>query len=288
MAKKYEPNIMDISLGQLVPLHVRDINLKTNKGYLRIVSTIREIGLIEPLCVYKENGKYSILDGFLRFKACEELEIQKLPCLIYKEKEAYTFNRMVNRLSAVQEIKMLREALKTVDEKTIAKVFGIKSIRYRLGGDIAKQLHPSVIKVLDSNLMSRKCAAEFGYVKFERQIEMIKEMKSNKDFSLLFARALVVKTPIEMRNSDKRQRKAWGKESGKKQEMVAKLEAVEGRYDFYTELYQQYSVDLLRTCMYVRKLITNDKVKTYLQEKYPEILQTFENIVFDAEDRRAS
>lgn len=57
--------------------------------------------------------------------------VERVPCLIWSEKEAFTGNRMVNRLSHAQEMRMLRKPLEELDEKRIAGAFGISSIGYR-------------------------------------------------------------------------------------------------------------------------------------------------------------
>lgn len=282
---------MDIPMEDLVPVHERGINLDANRGFARILASIKAIGLIESLCVYPEGGKYHILDGYLRYKACEKLGVRKVPCWIYKHKEAYTFDRMVNRLSPVQESRMLRTALKTLDEATIAKVFGVRSLRYRLGTAILKLLHPSVVKALDGNLMSRKCAEEFSYVKHKRQVVMLKEMEKNSDYSLSFARALVLKTPESLRNESKQKKKGknpWTRDPARNQELVARLEAAEKQHDFYTNLYRDYSTDLLRLCIYVRKLVTSEKVREHMGRKHAEILGRFESILFETEGKKAS
>ncbi len=277
----------DIAIEKLVPLNTRNINLNSNCGYHKIVASIKAIGLIEPLCVYKEGDRYVILDGFLRFKACEELGIETIPCILFDNKEAYTFNRMVNRLSPFQEHRMLRESLKTVDQSTIAEVFGIQSIKYRLGTAIFKQLHHRLIKAVDTNVLSKKCAMALTYVLPERQLQILKEMERTKDYSISFTRALVIKTPPTLRNRTSRTRKLWLEDSGRKQELVSKLESVQERYDFYSNLYRQYSMDLLKVCVYVRKLVTNERLRSYLELKYPDILEHFENIVFETEGKKA-
>ncbi|MFC1783647.1 ParB/RepB/Spo0J family partition protein [Planctomycetota bacterium] len=277
----------DIPIDKLIPLNARDINLKSNRGFRKIISTLNTIGMIEPLSVYKENGHYIILDGFLRYKACEHLGIGILPCMLYRNKEAYTFNRMVNRLSPSQESRMLRESLKDIDQATIAKVFGIRSIQYRLGTAILKHLHPGLIKAIDKNLMSRRCAAELTYVNQERQIQILKEMGKTNDYSISFARALIIKTPPKLRNRSKKHKKPWLEKSEKKQELVTKLETIEKRHDFYTNLYRQYSTDLLKLCVYVRKIITNERIRPYLESNYPDTLVCFEEIVFESGGRKA-
>ncbi|MFB0552322.1 MAG: hypothetical protein ACETWQ_03310 [Phycisphaerae bacterium] len=72
----------------------------------------------------------------------------------------------------------------------------------------------------------------------------------------------------------------------KKKQLVEKLEEVEKRYDFYTNLYRQYSADLLKLCVYARKLITNENIRAHLENNLPEILERFEKIVFETEGQK--
>ncbi|HOX06837.1 MAG TPA: ParB N-terminal domain-containing protein [Planctomycetota bacterium] len=280
----------DIPMEELVPVRTRNINLATNRGFVKILSSIRAVGLIEPLCVYPEDGKHHILDGFLRYKACESLGLRTVPCIIYKTKEAYTFDRMVNSLSPVQETKMLRTSLKTLDEATIAEVFGLRSIKYRLGTNAIKLLHPEVVKALDDSRLSRKCAEEFTHVKHRRQITMLREMGRNNDHSLSFARALVLKTPESLRTEEepKKKRKApWLGNASKGRDLVNKLEAVTKQHDFFTNLYRDYSTDLLRLCIYVRKLVTSEKIRAHLVSGHAETLARIEGILFETEGKKA-
>lgn len=272
----------DIDLGKLIPLNTREINLAKNRGYQKILSSIKMIGLIEPLDVYKENGHYVILNGFLRFKALQALNINPVPCLIHSDKEAYTYNKMINNLSPIQESRMLKEALKTLDQQTMAEVFGLKSLQYRLGSGVFSQLHSSVKDALDKGLMVRGSANELTYVTKERQVEILAEMAKSGDYSIAFARALVIKTPAHMRNPMKTKKKPWTGDTEKKQELVNKLESISKRFDFYSNLYRQYSADLLKLYVYVRKLITNDKVRMYLEINFPEVYAQFDSIIFEA------
>ena len=286
MANEINMNGEDVEIERLVPLKERDINLRKNRGYKKILSSISTIGLIEPLCTYKENGDYIILDGFLRYKALQQLGVKTAPCLIYSTKEAYTFNRMINKLSAVQESRMLRESLKKIDQNTVADVFGIKSIQYRLGTDLLKQIDQKIISAVDKGVMSRRCARELTYVKSPRQVEILQEMEKSGDYSISFARAMVIKTPAGMRNNKKKDKKPWQGNSDRKQMLANKLETVQKRYDFYTNLYRQYAADLLKLFIYVRELITNDKVRTYMDINNPDILERFENIIFENEEKQ--
>ena len=101
-------NARDIPIGQLVPMSERQV---TAAAYAKICASIRAVGLIDPLVVYPEETHFVILDGQLRYRILLEMGIENVPCLIWNEKEAFTANRMVNRLSHAQAARMIRKSL---------------------------------------------------------------------------------------------------------------------------------------------------------------------------------
>ncbi len=117
----------DLPIVKLIPRQMREI---AKSEQTRLAASIRSVGLIEPLVVFPENGDYVILDGYQRYRILLEMGVEKVPCLLWNEKEAFTGNRMVNRLSPSQEMRMLRKSLEELDEKTIATAFGVVSIGY--------------------------------------------------------------------------------------------------------------------------------------------------------------
>jgi ParB family chromosome partitioning protein len=269
----------DVDIKLLKPLHERDINLKGHAGYRKIVASMKAVGLLEPLIVYEEEGHYIILDGYLRFKACQELEIETVPCMVFKDKQAYTFNRNVNRLSAFQEMRMLRKSLEKIDEPTIAQAFGMKTIRHRLAPTLMKQLHTDVVAAFKENQLSRSTALEMTSVPPIRQAEMLEEMRRTGDFSLSFCRALILQTPADKRDPKRTYRKSWAENDLKKKDLVARLEHAEQQHDFYSSLYRQYSTDLMKLAFFVRKLITNEKVLKHMESRHPDVLSRFQEIV---------
>ncbi|MEI8120821.1 MAG: ParB N-terminal domain-containing protein [bacterium] len=272
---------MDIPIGDLVPLNKRDANFKNSRGYRRLLATITAVGLIEPLAVYPENGRYVILNGFMRYKVCEEIGVTMLPCRIYQDKDAYTFNHMVNNISGFQEMRMLRKSLDKLDEQTVADVFGLKSIRYRLAPTLLKQLHPQVAKAYENESIGRNCVKEMTSVLPDRQVEILKEMKTKHNYSLAFLRALILGTPEQQKNPHRSFRKAWSKDPSKRKLLVARLDEAARQHDFYSSLYRRYSTDLLKICFYVRQLLTNPGLAAYLEGKQPDIFSNLKSIVFE-------
>lgn len=280
MAKRADVKGEDVPIVNLVPLHERSVS-KT--GYRKILASIRAVGLIEPLCVYKEGSKYVILDGYLRYRACLDLGVETVPCLILPDKEAYTCSRMVSYLSPVQENRMLTRSLETIDEKTIAGALGLASIKHRLNDHLLRQLHPQVAGAFDNKRIMKVCAEEMTFVKPERQVTILKEMGKTGDFSAAYVRTLILRTPPSLRNRKKRAKAPWDRGARQKKELTAKLEEAERRYDFYTKLYRQYVADLMKLCIYVRRLISNKRIAAYLKTRHPEILDSFQGIIFETE-----
>ena len=103
-----------IPLEELMPSKKVPEGVMTTRKFRQIVSSIREVGLIEPLSVIKPDPNspgFLLLDGNLRVLALKELGHDTAPCLIAKDFETYTYNHRINRLSTVQEHYMLRRAI---------------------------------------------------------------------------------------------------------------------------------------------------------------------------------
>jgi hypothetical protein len=94
---------------------------------------------------------------------------------------------------------MLRKSLETLDEKAIADTLGMKTIRYRLAPKLVEVLHPKVARAFEQDILGKASAMEMACVKPPRQATMLTEMKRVNDFSPAFIRALILKTPQELR-----------------------------------------------------------------------------------------
>lgn len=78
--------------------------MSTHKSKL-VVSSIHEIGLIEPLSIVQPDPKKSgffLIDGYLRALALKELGMETAPCLMDNDDETFSYNHRINGLSTVQ------------------------------------------------------------------------------------------------------------------------------------------------------------------------------------------
>ena len=274
-----ESEAIDVPVIQLRPFRERKVS---KREYDRILASIKSVGLIEPLVVFPENGDYLILDGVQRYRALVELGVPTAPCIMGRQREAFTSNRMVNRVSPVQEHRMIEKALDEVDEDDIAAALGIATLDHRLKKSLLKQLHADVAAAYDAGKITRACAREFTHVKPARQKEILRAMESYKDYTTSFVRTLVVKTPANQRENRGRKHNPWDKRAQRKNDLLKKLSDAEQKHDFYSQLYKQYTIDLLRLAIYARSLLTNTKVREYLEKHHTDSGSRFETIIGDA------
>lgn len=271
----------DIPLVMLRPRHDRKIS---TREYERIRASILAVGLIEPLLVFPESDYYIILNGHQRYCILLELGVEAVPCIFATERESFTSNRMVNRLSPVQESRMIKKSLEELDAKTIATALGISQIAHRLNATLLKQLHPAVAAAFDAGTIKKACVLELAYVTPKRQQEILSAMENYKDYTVPFARSLVLKTPQHARAKNRTgQRNPWARNEQRKADLLKKLADAEERHDFYTTLYRQYSINLLKLVIFARILVTKERIAAHLQESHPDILATFQEIITNAE-----
>lgn len=270
---------LDIPLIRLRPLRDRKVS---KREFNRILASIKVVGLIEPLVVYPEGDDYVILDGVQRYRALMEMGVEIAPCILGPQREAFTGNRYVNRVSPVQEHRMIEKSLEEVDEASIASALGISTIGHRLKKTLLKRLHPDVAAAYDDGKITRVCAREFTNVRPARQKEILDAMVGYKDYSTAFVRTLVVKTPQHQRDTTRRKNNPWDKTAQRKNDLLKQLADAEQKHDFYSRLYKQYTVDLLRMAIYIRTVINNKRIRAYLQERHPSVVTQFESIIADA------
>jgi len=99
---------------KVIYLPVEKIRLQENQfndldelQYKRLLSSINEYGILEPVHVLKENGYYTLVQGHQRYRVANELKIRELPCVIVEDKET--------SLAAEYHVNLYRRHL-TLDE----------------------------------------------------------------------------------------------------------------------------------------------------------------------------
>lgn len=250
--------------------------------YRAVLASIRAIGLVEPLVVHpnkEAKGTYLLLDGHLRLKALQELERPTAPCLVSVDDDAFTYNDKVNGLSLIQEHRMIMKALEGgVSEKQIAEALDLDVKKIIQGKNLLDGLHPEAVQILKEKPISERALRIMKQVKALRQIEMAQLMVSGNNYTFAYARALLVGTnPDQMMKPDE-PKKVKGLSAEEIARMEREMESLERDFRIFQDQFGQNTLHLGAAQRYIRKLLDNAKVKKFLQQRHPEILEELSEI----------
>lgn len=272
-----------LPLDKILPIRpVKDPD-KSVSRYKSIVSSIREIGVIEPLMVFPQKkgteGFYLLMDGHLRLHALRELGISEVDCLVADDDESFTYNARVSRLSPIQEHSMITKAVKDgVPPERIAAALhkNMKNIKERL--NMLNGIGPETVELLKDKQMGQGTLQILRRVKSIRQIEIAELMVSANNYSKGYAEALLLGTPKDMLvdPAAPRVRTRISREELARMEM--EMETLERDYKFAEDRYSENMLNLTVLLGYVRKLLGNPKVERFLGKRHAEMLVEFERI----------
>lgn len=285
--KAFEQAIIRLKLSEIFPSKEVNKAIFSTRKYAQIVSSIREIGLIEaPIVTFNEN-KYVLLDGHLRLNALKDLGIQEVDCLVSTDNENFTYNKHVNRLSNVQEQRMIEKAINLgVSIERLARVLNIEPESIKKKKNMLKGICPEVIEMLKDKIVSSKVFYYLARMKPERQIEATKIMVESKTFTSSFARSIWFATSDDQLAIPRRQQKSIITDFRHFTKLEEEINRLHGEYE---EIEENYGVNVLNFTLvkgYVKTLVLNLRINRYLRINNPEILEQLESIV-DIDDLNA-
>lgn len=280
----FEMETYQIPLENLLPSKKLPDGLMSTRKYKQVVSSINEIGLIEPLSVLqpnKQKQEYLLLDGHLRVLAIKELGLNEAPCLFARDDETYTYNHRINRLSTVQEHYMLRRAIdRGVSKERLARAFNVNLSSINRRVNLLQGICPDAISLLQDHQFTPDVTRILRCMKAARQVEAVELMIACNSITVAHAEALLKATPPEQRADAKAQDKE--KKTAPIEQLVKLEKEMNQVQDQYKEAESNYGSDLLNLMVakgYLAKLLENDEVKAYVDKHEPEILEHFELVV---------
>jgi ParB-like chromosome segregation protein Spo0J len=250
--------------------------------YKAVLASIREVGVIEPLVVYPQKGKsgaFLLLDGHLRYKALQELGRTEAFCLVAKEDDAFTYNDKVNRLSVIQEHAMITRAIEQgVTPDQIAKALDLDIAKIKAGLNLLDGIHAEVVELLKDKPISGPALRLFRKAKAVRQIDMAQLMVTSSNFTRGYVEALIVGTPADQLVDGRKSKKVPGISEAEFARMEKEMEILERDYRLHQDRFGENSLHLNATQRYVNRILENAKIKRFLGNRYPEILEEFQAI----------
>ena len=283
VALGFDPNTIRVPLDNLLPSRKIAIGLLQSRKYLQILASIREVGVIEPLSVIAADaatGTYLLLDGHVRVVAMRDLGYTEANCLIAKDDEGYTYNTRINRVSSIQEHRMIRRAIdRGVSREKVANTLGVDVSLIHKKASLLDGVCDEAIEMLKDRQFSTNVTSVLRRMKPMRQVQCVELMIDCNKFTSDYANALLALTPPDMLVDSAKPRKQTGVTPEQLARMEREMANVQGQYKLVEQNYGQDVLNLVLAQRYLEKLLANKLVAKYLRQHQPEVLEQFEKIV---------
>jgi len=280
----FERATIRVPLDRLIATRLVASTLKSTEKYRRIAASIAEVGLVEPLVVHppKEGpeGTFEVLDGHLRLEVLREMAVPDAVCLVSTDDEAYTYNRHVNRMTAMQEHFMLMKALDSgVPEERLARALNLDLQRLREKRDLLRGICADAVAMLRNREIGASALNYLRKVKDYRQVVMAETMIGAKNFTRGYAFALYMATPPELLLEPIRPKDHEGVAATDVARIQTEMTILNRDFKQVEEVHSQNALNLAFLRTYLVTLLGNAQVKRYLSMHHREILGQFEKIV---------
>ena len=281
----FEPEGVVLPIDQLLPLRAVPDTTKNSVKYRRIAASIEQIGVIEPIVVYPQNGmtgrksKYLIVDGHLRYEVLTSRGDTEVFCLIATDDDSFTYNHKVSQISPIQEHFMIMKALENgVSEERITTTLNVDVAAIRKRRDLLDGICPEAVELLRERRVTGWALREIRKAVPMRQIEMAELMIASANFSASYAKCLVAATPRE-RLIDSAQPKGI---DGLRPDDIARIEremqTIERDFKAIEDSHGKNVLNLVLVVGYVRRLLDNAAIVKFLSRHYPDMFAEFEKL----------
>lgn len=277
----FENQCLEISLTMLKPTKVISPTIKKSVKYRQILSSVKAIGLVEPIVAIPhpiEQGIFFILDGHLRVEALRDLSIEKTSCLISKDDEGFTYNKSVSRLSAVQEYRMIVHVHEDgVPAGVLAAALGISEQTIRDKFRLLDGICDEAINLLADKPAPRGMFAILKKMTAFRQIDVVQTMINLNNYSTKLALAMFHATPPDELVDDGRAKTPKGNV-----EVLHRLErelaAVQADTKLIEESYGPANLQLTIIKTHIKGILENARVVRWLLKFHREYLEQLQLI----------
>lgn len=278
----FDAQTVDVRIDKLIPVKVMNAATRTSPKFKQIIASIKEVGIIEPPAVSpdKQNpGRYILLDGHMRVEALKELGESEVTCLISKDDEAFTYNKHINRLSTIQEHRMIVRAVERgVSEEKIAKALNVNVSRIVHKRTLIDGICDEAVEMLKEKMVADKVFAILKKMKPFRQIEVAMLMNDAGVYSSAYISALLAATPKDQLVDPEKPKKIKGLDDEQMARMESEMSNLQREYRLIEETYGTDVLNLTLAKSYLATLLSNAKVVRYLAQNHAEMLKQFQKI----------
>lgn len=258
------------------------MGLTSTRKFKQILSSIGEVGLIEPLTVTavdQQSGNHILLDGHVRLLALHDLGHDNASCLVATDDEAYTYNNRINRLSTIQEHFMIRRAIERgVSLERLAKALSVDVTQIVKKMNLLEGLCPEAVELLHDRQFSPEVVRAIRKMKPTRQVECVELMIAANNVTVAYAEALLVATPAARLVDGKKPAKLTGVTHEQMAKMEREMSNLQEQYKIVEQTYGQDVLNLVLAKGYLVRLLECEPVLAYLRQHQPDLVREFDAI----------
>ena len=278
----FNPQGIVLPITSILPLKQVKATLKASRKYQQVLSSVLEVGIIEPLIVFPQNGKsdaYLLLDGHIRLEVLKQIGETHARCLIATDDEAYTYNRRVNQLPPIQEHVMILKAIKGgVPEERIAKALDVDVGSIRQKRDLLDGICKEVAEILKNRHMSPKAFFFLRKMNPVRQIEVAELLVASNNYSVPYIKALLAATHPDMLVDGDKHKAVEGLTPEQVVKMETEMETLQRDLKLVEESHSNEVFNLVLARGYLARLFGNARVVRYLSQHCPDIFRELQTI----------
>lgn len=277
----FQERLIELGVEELLPTKSISIYAMKCRKYGQVLSSIREVGLIEaPVVAPLKKGKgYLLLDGHLRIMALKELGVERVSCLISTDDETYTYNKYINRLSAIQEHRMIMKAIQSgVSEEKLARALNLDISTIRNKKCLLEGICPEAVELLKDKAVPEPVFRVLKKMKAPRQINAAMLMNDQNKFTSSYAKALLDATPANQLVNKGRPKKETPAILARQARLEEESLALSREIGSLKEQYGTAMIDMTSMQAYLKSLLANEAVAKYLRQLHGPIHDKFKEI----------
>ncbi len=278
----FERDCLEIPLDLLHFPTALPAGIQQTVKYQQIKASLNAVGLVEPVVVApapEGNGAFMVLDGRMRVEALRQLSKNTVLCLISKDDEAYTYNRRVNRLSVIQEHRMIVKAAEHgVSVTLLSTALGITEGAIRKRFRLLDGICAEAIALLADKPATHGMFKVLSQMKPFRQIDVAQAMINLNNYSIKLALAMLQGTSQDQLSDAVAAKVQRGGAAETLQRLERELAAVQSETKMLEEGYGPANLQLVIIKTYIKHLLDNAAVVRWLAKAHVEYLQQLQLI----------
>ncbi len=190
--------------------------------------------------------------------------------------EAYTYNNRINRLAIIQEHRMILKAIERgVSEDRLAAVLNVNPDHIRRKRRLLDGICEDAAALLEDKYISINSFAYLKKMRPERQVEAAQLMLAMNNFTISYAKTLLIATPEAQLAPGRRRIQVRGVTEEQLALMQRESASLDREFRLIEDSYAADHLDVVLARGYLARLVGNPKVARYLEQHHKEILSEF-------------